>query len=184
MFRTHPALPFALGAIGFVCALASAAAPQLGMNVEPGLWEVTFVGDPAGAPALPDSLLQKLTPEQQAKMQQVMARASQPKKFKECMTADKLSRGFGSKSEDSDDCKVSVTINTSTQYQAERQCSAQGGNVQAKLHFNIMGKRQASGTVDLTLTQPDGKVLSTHRTMQAQWLSSDCGNVKNIELEK
>jgi hypothetical protein len=77
-----------------------------------------------------------------------------------------------------------VSINTSTHYQAERQCSAQGGHVAAKLHFHIMGKHQASGTVDVTLTQPDGTVLSTHRTMQAQRLSSDCGNVKNIELEK
>ena len=43
------------------------------------------------------------------------------------MTAEKLSRGFGSKGEDSGECKLTITINTPTEYQAERQCAASAG---------------------------------------------------------
>jgi hypothetical protein len=52
------------------------------------------------------------------------------------------------------------------------------------MHFNITGKHHASGTIDVAITHEDGKVTTIHSTVEAQWLGSDCGSVKNIEMEK
>jgi hypothetical protein len=189
MFRTYAVQAFALTATGLVSSLGYAAEPQAAMNIELGLWEVTIAGAASGAPAIPEALLQRMTPEQQAKMQQVMAQRlqGQPQKFKECMTAEKRSRGFGNKDEDSGTCKVTVTTNTPTEFRAERQCAASAGGPALsdyKMHFNITGKHHASGTIDVAITHDDGKVTTIHSTVEAQWLGADCGSIKNIEMEK
>ncbi len=187
MFRTFTAL--ALSAISLLPRPGHAVEPQVAMNVELGLWEVTTTGAAGGAPAIPEALLQRMTPEQQAKMQQMMAQRAQgqEQKFKECMTAEKRSQGFGNKDADSGNCKVTVTTNTATEFQAEKQCAASAGGSTLsdyKMHFNITGRRHASGTIDIAVTHEDGKVTNIHSTVEAQWLGADCGSVKNIELEK
>ncbi len=189
MFRTYAVPAFTLTAIGLVSSLGHAVEPQAAMNVELGLWEVTTAGAASGAPAIPEAVLQRMTPEQQAKMQQVMAQRlqGQPQKFKECMTAEKRSQGFGNKDEDSGKCKLTITTNTPTEFQAERQCAASAGSPALsdyKMHFNVTGKHHASGTIDVAITHEDGKVTTVHSAVEAQWLASDCGSVKNIEMEK
>jgi hypothetical protein len=187
MFRTFAAAAFS--ALGLVSNLGYAIEPQAAMNVDLGLWEVTTTGAASGAPAIPEALLQRMTPEQQAKMQQMMAQhlQGQAQKFKECMTAEKRAQGFGHKDEDSSNCKLTVTTNTATEFQAEKQCAASASGTtltDSKMHFNITGKRHASGTIDIAITHEDGKVTNIHSTVEAQWLGSDCGSVKNVELEK
>ena len=173
-------------AAGFLIASAYAAAPQkLAMDVDPGLWEVNSTGGMSGAPPIPDALLQRMTPEQQAKMQAMIASRGGPKKYKQCMTSDKLNQGFGNDDDEASKCKMTVTTNTSTEFQGEKQCVTEGGSsYDAKIHFTLSGKHRANGTIDIALTQADGKVTTVHRTVDAQWLSSDCGNIKDIELEK
>jgi Protein of unknown function (DUF3617) len=109
------------------------------MDVALGLWEVTAEGNISGAPPIPDSLLARLTPEQQAKMQQVLAGRSQPKKYKSCMTPDKLDTGFDAAA--TSKRTTTVATNTSTEYQAEKQCKADNGtSYAARIHFNLAGK--------------------------------------------
>lgn len=186
MLKTRSTLAAAFAASGFIAALGYAAAPpKVVMNVEPGLWEVTTHPEVSGAPVIPDSLLQRLTPEQRAKMEAALAKGSQPRKFKECMTKEKLARGFGSKGDEGDSCKDTVTTNTATEFAAERHCAGDGGKSRdSKIHFRIESRHQTSGTVDLALTQEDGKVSNVHSRIEAQWLGADCGNVKDIEVEK
>lgn len=170
--------------------LASAAwtdnGPRPNMDVALGLWEVTAKGDLSGAPPIPDSVLARLTPEQQASMQEMMAKRSQPQKYKSCMTPDKLGEGF---EKDTDaraasKCATTVATNTRTEYQAEKQCKADSGmSYAAKIHFNLTGRHQATGTVDVVLTQANGKVTTLHHTIDAQWLGADCGTIKDVEME-
>jgi Protein of unknown function (DUF3617) len=175
----------AVTALATVSATAQADTdPKLAMDVALGLWQVTTKGDMSGAPPIPDALLARMTPEQQAKMQQML---TGEKKYKQCMTAEKLNKGFGKDKEGTDDkkCTMTVATNTSSEYQADRQCTlGDGSHYDAKVHFNLAGKHQASGTVDVNLTQASGKTTTVHQNIDAQWLSSDCGTIKDIELEK
>jgi hypothetical protein len=161
--------------------------PKPNMDVALGLWEVTAKGDVSGAPPIPDSVLARLTPEQQVKMQEMMGKDSQPKKYKSCMTPDKLGKGF-EKDTDADAasrCTTTVATNTSTEYQAEKQCKTDSGmSYEAKIHFDLAGKHQATGTVDVILTQASGKMTTMHHTIDARWLGAECGTIKDVELEQ
>jgi len=170
--------------------LASAAwadnGPRPNMDVALGLWEVTATGDLSGAPPIPDSVLARLTPEQQAKMQEMMAKRSQPSKYRSCMTPEKLGKGFEKDAGEqaASKCTTTVATNTSTEYQAEKQCKADSGmSYAAGIHFNLASKHQATGTVDVVLTQANGKVTTMHHTIDAQWLGADCGTIKDVEME-
>ena len=185
MKRHIAATVLALATLYSMSARADAGA-KAAMDVALGLWEVTSQGDQSGVPTIPDSLLARLTPEQQAKMQQMMAKRSQPQKYKSCMTPQKLDKGFEKDGETAgSQCKLTVTTNTSSEYVADKQCTTEGGIAyDAKVHFTLSGRKHSSGTVDVVITQADGKVITMHRTIEAQWLSADCGTIKDTESEK
>ena len=84
-------------------------------------------------------------------MQQVMASRSQPKKYKSCMTPQKLDKGFEKDGQETagSQCKLTVITNSSAEYTADKQCKTDAGIAyDAKIHFNISGSKQTSGTVD------------------------------------
>ena len=172
---------------GAVQGAKPASSDKLAMDVALGLWEVTAAGDTSGAPPIPQAMLERMTPEQQQRLQAALAKHNQPQKYKQCMTADKLEQGFarsGAKGDAEDKCKTNVSTNTSSEYQAERQCTTQDDvSYDAKVHFNLSDKHTAKGTVDVVITQADGKTTTMHRTIDAQWLSADCGAVKDVQPE-
>jgi Protein of unknown function (DUF3617) len=156
------------------------------MDVALGLWEVTSQGEISGAPPVPDSVLARLTPEQQARLQEMMGKGAQPKKYKSCMTPDKLDQGFekDAGAEAASQCTTTVSTNTSSEYQAEKQCKTDGGmSYDAKIHFSLAGRHQARGTVDVLITQATGKATTMHHKIDAQWLGADCGTIKDVEME-
>jgi hypothetical protein len=156
------------------------------MEVAPGLWEVTATGDISGAPPIPDSVLARLTPEQQARMQELMGKGAQPSRYKSCMTADKLGEGFekDAGAAAAGTCTTTVSSNSSTEYQAEKRCQTDSGMAyEARIHFTLAGRHRASGTVDVLLTQTTGKLTTMHHTIDAQWLAADCGTIKDVEME-
>lgn len=184
------ALATALTTLGCLASVGhSAAPPKAAMNVDTGLWEVTTHPQMSGdAPVIPDSVMQRLSPEQQAKMKERMqsmrSKRNEPKKFKECMTAEKLAKGFSDREND-EDCKVTVITNSATEYAGQRQCKNERGNrTDSKVHFKILSRHQTEGVIDVAVTQPDGKVMNMHTTMEAKWLASDCGSIKQMEVEK
>jgi Protein of unknown function (DUF3617) len=161
-------------------------APRPNMDVALGLWEVTAQGAISGAPPIPDSVLARLTPEQRARMQEMLGQGAQPRKYKSCMTPDKLGKGFENDpgAEAAHQCTTTVTTNTATEYQAEKQCKTDNGmSYGARIHFNLAGRHQAQGTVDVLITQATGKVTTMHHTIDAQWLAADCGTIKDVEME-
>jgi hypothetical protein len=180
--RSPHRLPAGLTALlaGFAT-LVGAADLKPRMSIDTGLWEVTTTAQSAGTPALPDSVLQHLTPEQKERLAH---RMQQPHRYRQCMTAEKLASGFGGGHDNPGECTTTVTKNTPTEFAAERKCSTPGGkNVDVKLHFRLTGRRQSSGTVELSFTRPDGSVTDARSTIEAKWLAADCGNVKDIERE-
>jgi hypothetical protein len=173
----------AMGAVGFAAVLALAAPPAAVMEIDLGLWEVSSQPQISGAPTIPGSQLAQLTPEQRARFEAALAHAAQPHKFKECMTAEKRTQGFGSHDKQRPGCKVTVVTNTSSEYEMHRECTTDKGNTSESAHFKLDGRRRASGTVDLVRSE-DGKTTTMHDSIQAKWLSADCGDVKSIEMEK
>jgi len=176
----------ALGASGVAVALALAGEiPQL--NVKLGLWEISTHPQVSGNLPITDEQLQKLPPDQRAKfeaaMQAAIARGSQPRVLKECMTAEKRSRGFNAGSDRSKNCQTTLVTNTPSEFEAHHECSTEDGKQSTSVHFRIVSSGQVSGTVN-SLISHGAKTMTVNSTMEGKWLGADCGSVKDIEIEK
>jgi hypothetical protein len=176
----------ALGAGGAAMTLAHATdVPQL--NVKLGLWEVATHPQVNGNLPISDEQLQKLPPEQRAKfeaaMQAAIARGAQPRIFKECMTAEKRSRGFNAGSDQSKNCKVTLVTNTTSEFESHRECSTEDGEQSTSVHFRVVSSDHVSGTVHALISHGT-KTMTMNSTMEGKWLGAECGSVKDMELEK
>src|SRR4029077_539910 len=103
--------------------------------------------------------------------------------FKECMTAEKRTQGFGSHDMQRSGCKVTVVTNTSGEYEMHRECTTEKGKTSESGHFKLDGRRRVSGTVDL-VRSAEGETTTMHNSIEAKWLSADCGDVKTFQMEK
>jgi hypothetical protein len=177
---------WALGAGGAAMTLALATdVPQL--NVRLGLWEVATHPQVNGNLPITEEQLQKLPPEQRAKfeaaMQAAIARGAQPRIFKECMTAEKRSRGFNAGSDQSNNCKVTLVTNTTSEFESHRECSTEDGKQSTSVHFRVVSSDHVSGTVNALISH-GMKTMTVNSTMEGKWLGAECGSVKDMELEK
>lgn len=182
-------------AAGFALAAAAAvtlsvrADQPVNLNVEMGLWEVTAHAQTGGVTLPPDmqQRLQSLPPEQRQKimaaMQGAMADAQRGHVFRECMTPEKLSRGFGAEDE-SAQCKSSLVRNTGSDFEYRKVCQSQdGASHTEKAVFHSSDRRHISGTVEVVASQ-GGHAMTIHQVIDGKWLASSCGSVKDIEQVK
>lgn len=176
----------ALGAGLAAVVLAHAAdVPQL--NVKLGLWEIATHPQVNGSLPITDEQLAKLPPDQRAKfqaaMQAAVARGAQPRVFKECMTAEKRSHGFNAGSDQQKNCQVTLITNTANEFESHRECLSEDGKQSTSVHFQVVSSGHVAGTVNALISH-GGKTMTVNSTMEGKWLGSDCGNVKDIEMEK
>jgi hypothetical protein len=186
MWGRQPAILCVLGAGALAVALALATeTPQL--NVKLGLWEISTFPQVNGSLPITDEQLQKLPPDQRAKfeaaMQAAIARGSQPRIFKECMTAEKRSRGFNAGSDPSKNCQTTLVTNTPSEFESRHECATEDGKQSTSVHFRIVSPDQVSGTVNALISH-GAKTMTVNSTMQGKWIGADCGSVKDIEIEK
>ena len=181
------AILWALSASGAAMALAHAGETIPQLNAKLGLWEVATHPQIAGALPISDEQLQKLPPDQRAKfeaaMQAALARGAMARVFKECMTPEKRSRGFNAGEDHGKDCQAKVVTNNASEFEAHRECLTEDGKQSTDVHFRVLSSDHVTGTVTAVITR-GAKTMTVNSTMEAKWLGSDCGTVKDYELEK
>ena len=157
-------------------------------DIKPGLWEITNSPQISGEMPLPEDQLAKMTPEQrarlQAAMQANMAKGTKPRVYKECMTPEKIARGFetGPRAEDSS-CKRNVISSTAKELTLHDECSKQDRKSVTDVHFEVKGGTQMNGTISVVMNS-GGKTMTVNSTIRGKWLGADCGRVKDAELVK
>jgi hypothetical protein len=124
-------------AISFGLALGAALLATLparaadGQDIQVGLWEMTMTTTRSGVPALPPSVLAKMSPEQRARVQsqakKEAAAGPQTGVYKTCVTTQDLKDGaFRADAEDEDeDCTQKVVSQTKTLQQATLSCGGE-----------------------------------------------------------
>ena len=157
-------------------------------DVKPGLWEVTNNPQISGEMPIPADQLAKMTAEQRARLQAAMqantAKGNKPRVYKECMTPEKIARGFetGPKGDDSS-CKRNVISSTAKELTLHDECSKQDRKTVTDLHFEVKGGKQMNGRINVVINS-GGKTMTVNSTIQGKWLGANCGTVKDAELEK
>jgi hypothetical protein len=142
----------------------------------------------SGQMPIPEEQLAKMTPEQrtrlQAAMQSGMANGSKPRVYKECMTPEKIARGFEmDRGADEASCKRTIVSSTSSELTLHDECNRPERQSVTDVHFEIKGGTQMNGKINVVVTS-SGKTMTVDSTVQGKWLSASCGTVKDAELEK
>jgi hypothetical protein len=156
------------------------------LNVKLGLWEMAMQPQMSGdTSALMGQQPEGLSPEERAKrqamMQTMLSNMQKTRYSKECMTAEKLARGFGTNHDDTN-CKTAVVTNTSTDYEANLQCAGQDGSRSVNVHISAPSSDHVTGSVRTDVSR-NGKVMNVNAKIEGKWLSADCGTIKDSEPE-
>lgn len=157
-------------------ALSVAAAAPERLNVKLGLWEMTSIMRFSGVPPLPKEVMDKMTPQQRAKLAADLKAASEkepePDTSSECITQEDLDKPF--KSADPDDCTSTLVRGTRTSQEFRMVCT---GNTKGSGTFKIdaPNPQTMNGVIDLKAGEgPDAFVIKG--TIKGRWLGADCGD--------
>jgi hypothetical protein len=181
-------LVLGLAVAGAATAALMVHAAQPALNIKLGLWETHTEAKLSGdmAAMIPEAQLAQMTPEQrariQAAMQQSMAAMQKPHYAKECMTAEKIAKGFDMGDDKSGNCKNTITTNTGSQYEAHVVCSGNYGAQAMTVQITADSPTHVLGTVKGDESQ-GSKGVSYSGTFEGRWLASDCGSVKDRQEE-
>ena len=178
------ALACALGI--FVMLRVSADETKVNLSAENGLWEVTTHPQTTGQMPISEEQLQKLSPEQRARveaaMKAAMGQANQEHVMRTCMTAEKRAQGLGLGNQ-GPSCKTTVLRNTSEELQVRSECSTDNNMRTTTEHLRMSGRHRISGTVEAVMAQGE-KQMTMHMAIEGKWLGADCGSVKDSEEVK
>ena len=158
-------------------------------NIKPGLWEVTSIPQVSGEMPIPDEDLAKMTPEQRARMQAAMkgymANSVKPHVYKECMTPEKIAKGFDiDRHGDDSSCVRKVVSSSSSEVTLHDECNNKTQKTVSDVHFEVNSGTQMSGKINIVISNPAGKTMKVNSTLQGKWLAASCGSVKDSEAEK
>jgi len=179
MQKNHRTLAWVLCAGGAV-ALIAQAADLVKPNVRLGLWEVTSTGKASGAPPIPEEALARLPPERRAQiLASIQAAASKPINMRQCMTAEKLAKGFDVGRSERENCQRTVVSSSAREMTVHEECSSEGGKQTVDVHFSFTSDH-VTGTVNMVMSR-GAQSMTSERTIDGHWVSADCGGVKDSE---
>jgi hypothetical protein len=157
-------------------------------DIKPGLWEVTNSPKITGQMPIPEDQLAKMTPEQRARLEAAMkdsvSKGNKPRVYKECMTPEKIAKGFSmDHGADEASCKRNIVSSTAHELTLHDECNKPDRKTVTDVHFEVKGGTQMSGKINVVMTS-GGKTMTVNSALQGKWLGSNCGTVKDAELEK
>lgn len=150
------------------------------LNIKLGLWESTRTINRAGELSIPAEMLNRLTPEQRAKMEERMkahsAAHTNTTTETHCVTKEDLERDR-LKLAEAKECNTSVLDSTSTTVKAKLVCDQQGMHATGTLELVAADPEHMTGSYRSTINS-NGHTMNVDGTWTSKWLSSSCGNVK------
>ena len=158
--------------------LTYAGSPGVGLDVKPGLWEISTTTDMQGN-MIPQAQLDRMPPEQRARVAAMMAKraAAGPKSFvhKSCVTVEELQRGAFRADDDKSDasCKYVVLKQTPTAQEGKMTCTGDDAH-SADMSVAAADREHVKGVI---------RVESGHgkNTVQfsGRWLGASCAGAKD-----
>lgn len=159
---------FSLAAALF-CATAWSAQAQSPFAVKPGQWETTIIGQTTGQLPVPQEILDKMTPEQRAKIEAALqARNGQPNVYKTCAKKEDLDKPFG-KDIRRESCKQTFLTSTSTKQEVHMECEESGGKQVGTLKLEAVDSGTVKGTMQMTVSN-GARSMNLNYTYSAKWL--------------
>ena len=159
-------------ASAFFCAGICAA--QTPLNVKTGEWESTITSDTSGQMPIPQEMIDKMTPEQRAKMEAMMkARGMQGPRTtvtKHCVKKEDLDKPFGNENKA---CKPNRVSSSATKQEIHMECEIGGGKQVGTLKYEAVDSSTVKGSMQMTASN-GGRTMNVNSTFSAKWLGPAC----------
>lgn len=145
-----------------------------GLNLTPGLWELTYTMGVTGM-VIPPAAMAQMTPEQKARMAAAMKNreAAGPKTHvvKSCITAKELAEGTFAAQDDKEDksCKNKIVTQSATKQEMTVSCTGDGART-GRIQVEALDTRHMKGLVDMALSN-GGK---SNMQLTGKWLATSC----------
>ncbi len=150
------------------------------LDVKTGLWESTVINSSSGMPPIPNDVLEKLTPEQRARMEEAMkargAAGSHTTTTKSCVTKEKLEKSFAF-GEERNQCSPNVVSSSSSKVKLKIHCVNDEMTTDGDIQFEAINSENVKGSVHM-VTSGNGHTMTNNGTITARYLGPSCGNVK------
>jgi hypothetical protein len=168
------AVCFFLGLAVATTALAQQGVKYQPMNVKTGLWETTVTYKMNGNLPVPQSTLERMTPEQRARMQARMNANSTGNGRTEtntsCVTKQDLEKpiDFSKK-----DCTWTILESTSTRAKGNVSCQTEGTTISGNGEFEALDSEHIRGSEHMT-SNIGGNKTAIEGTFNSKWLGANC----------
>ena len=151
------------------------------LDVKLGLWEATSTSQISGAPPIPDSILQKLTPEQRSKME-AMAKAREakgPQKSTQqsCVTKETLTQAMAFGEGNASHCTHTVLRSSGRAQDVKFTCGDAGMKSTGEIHVEAADREHVTGTSTMNAAG-GGNNMNVKVNFTAHWIGSDCSAMK------
>ena len=150
-------------------------------NAKPGLWESTVTRQMQGAPVAPVADSAKLTPEQRARLEQMMSlrgtTAPTTSIVRYCITAEAAQRWESFAQESGADPKCERTVQDESAASLRMSIVCAGGQQQGTVAFTATDANRIRGTISWVRRETGGDRKTTVE-IDSHWVSADCGAVQ------
>jgi len=165
-------IAFPLASVLFCAGICSAQTP---LNVKTGEWESTMTSDTSGQLPVPQEMIDKMTPEQRAKMEAMMkARGMQGPRStmtKSCVKQEDLDKPFGHENKS---CKQTIVSSSATKQEIHMECDmGAGGKQVGTLKFEAVDSSTVKGSMQMTASN-GARTMNANSTFSAKWLGPVC----------
>jgi hypothetical protein len=151
------------------------------LNIKTGLWENTMTISQQGKMPLPPEMLDRLSPEQRARMEARMK--AQPDDHthtftkKSCITEHDLDNETIFSKPPAEGCTRQVVKFTSTYAEVHYVCAMQDAKGEGTVKVQVLNPENVKGSGQIHAVAY-GQPINTNSSFAAKWLGSDCGKVQ------
>lgn len=154
---------------------------RIPLDLKLGLWETTTTHATAGAPPVPQEMLDRLTPEQRAKFEERMKNRSGQAKAetrRSCLTKEKLEKHYLFEDNKDMNCTRNITSATRRKLDASLECSSPMGiKMDGTIKIDSPDSETANGTIHM-VSAGNGNSMTFDSTFKSKWVGASCGNVE------
>lgn len=158
------------------CATAWAA-DTTPLNVKTGEWETTRSSESTGQLPIPQQVLDKMTPEQRAKMEAAMkARGGQGPQTTVCKSERTLDKPFGN-DEERKSCKQTIVTSSAAKQEIHMECENGGGKQTGTFKVEAVDSGTVKGSIQMTASN-GARTMNINYAFSAKWLGPVCSESK------
>jgi hypothetical protein len=151
------------------------------LDVKTGQWESTMTGQTSGMPPIPDEVLNRLTPEQRAKMEAGMqargARGPKTTVTKSCLTKDKLDKAFNTGDDSTKACTRTLVASSGSKQEIHMDCNREGMKSSGIVKVEAIDSENVKGSMQMTMTSGE-RTMNMNYTFAAKWVGPACTEPK------